>query len=133
MTVSLNRAYQGVPAGQIVSFTTEVEAALIAQNLAAASTRALTTAGAQTQNSLAGTVIFAAAATSVVVTNSLVDANSHVTAKIAQSGADGTFTFVARVLCAAGSFTIFANAAATAATLVDWEIDQFAGQSVRLS
>jgi hypothetical protein len=132
MTVLLNKAYGGSPAGAIVSYTTELEAALIAQGLATASTRASTTTGAQTQNTLQGTAAIAAGASSVVVTNSLVDANSHVTAKVAQAAADGTLLRVERVLCAAGSFTIFGTANATATTLIDWEIEVNSGLSQRL-
>lgn len=133
MTVLLNRSYGGVPSGQVVSFTSELEAALIAQGLAAASTRATTTTGAQTQNALQGTCAAAAAAASVVITNNLVDANSHVTAKIAQAAADGTALRVERITCAAGSFTIFLTAAATATTLIDWEIEVNSGMSQRLN
>jgi hypothetical protein len=132
MTVSLNRSYGGAAAGQVVSFTSELEAALIAQNLATASTRASTTTGAQTQNALQGTAAIAAGASSVVITNSLVDANSHVTAKVAQAAADGTLLRVERVVCAAGSFTIYGTANATATTLIDWEIEVNSGQSQRL-
>lgn len=132
MTVSLIRSYAGVPAGQVVSFTTELEAALVAQGLAAASTRASTTTGAQTQNALQGTAAIGAGASSVVVTNNLVDANSHVTAKVAQSSADGTLLRVERVVCAAGSFTIFGTANATATTLIDWEIEVNSGMSQKL-
>lgn len=133
MTVLLNRSYAGTPAGQVVSLTAELEAALIAQGLATASTRATTTTGAQTQNALQGTAAIAAGASSVVITNSLVDANSHVTAKVAQAAADGTLLRVERVVCAAGSFTIFGTANATATTLIDWEIVIQSGQSQRLN
>jgi hypothetical protein len=132
MTVLLSRAYAGAPAASVVSFTTELEAALIAQNIATASTRATTTTGAQTQNSLQGTAAIAAGASSVVITNNLVDANSHVTAKVAQAAADGTLLRVERVVCAAGSFTIFGTANATATTLIDWEIEINSGISQRL-
>jgi hypothetical protein len=133
MTVLLAKAYGGVPAGQVVSFTSELEAALIAQGLATASTRASTTTGAQTQNALQGTAAIAAGTSSVVVTNSLVDANSHVDAKVAQAAADGTLLRVERVVCAAGSFTIFGTANATATTLIDWEIVIQSGQSQKLT
>ena len=132
MTVALNRAYAGAPAGAVISLTTELEAALVAQGLATASTRASTTTGAQTQNALQGTAAIAAGASSVVVTNALVDANSHVTAKVAQASADGTLLRVERVLCAAGSFTIYGTANATATTLIDWEIVVNSGMSQRL-
>jgi hypothetical protein len=132
MTVSLVRGYAGTAAGQVVSYTTELEAALIAQGLAIASTRASTTSGAQTQNALQGTAACAIGAASIVVTNNLIDANSHVTAKVAQAAADATALRVERVVCAAGSFSIFLTANATAATLVDWEVEPNSGMSQRL-
>lgn len=134
MTVQLSaaRGYAGTPAGAIVSFTAELEAALIAQGMATASTRAVTTTGAQTQNALQGTAAIPIGASSVVITNNLVDVNSHVTAVIAQASADGTLLRVERIVCAAGSFTIFGTANATAITLVDWVIDIQSGMSQRL-
>lgn len=132
MTISLNKAYGGAPAGAIVSFTSELEAALIAQGLAVASTRANTSTGAQTQNTLQGTAAIPAGASSVVITNSLVDANSHVVAKVAQAAADVSLLRVERVVCAAGSFTIYGTANATATTLIDWEIVVNSGQTQRL-
>lgn len=132
MTVQLSKAYGGAAAGAIVSFTSELEAALIAQGLAVASTRANTSTGAQTQNTLQGTAAIPAGASSVVITNSLVDANSHVVAKVAQAAADGTLLRVERVVCAAGSFTIYGTANATATTLIDWEIVVNSGQTQRL-
>lgn len=77
---------------------------------------AAATVGAQTINKPAGTVNFAAAAASLVVTNSLVTANSIVLCVIRT--ADTQFTFIKSVVCAAGSFTITANAAANAETSV---------------
>lgn len=132
MTVSLVRGYAGAAPAAVISLTTELEAALVAQGLATASTRASTTTGAQTQNTLQGTAAIAAGASSVVITNNLVDANSHVTAKVAQAAADGTLLRVERVVCAAGSFTIFGTANATATTLIDWEIEVNSGMSQRL-
>lgn len=132
MTVSLTKAYSGAAAGAVVSFTTELETALIAQGLAVASARANTSTGAQTLNAAQGTAAIPAGASSVVVTNNLVDANSHVTAKVAQASADGTLLRVERVVCAAGSFTIYGTANATATTLVDWEIVVQSGQTQRL-
>jgi hypothetical protein len=75
------------------------------------------TTGAQTINKTAGTVNFAAAATSLVVTNSFVDANSIIIATVGTN--DSTMKSVAAV-AAAGSFTLHANAAATAETRVNW-------------
>jgi hypothetical protein len=75
------------------------------------------TTGAQTINKTAGTVNFAAAATSLVVTNSFVDANSIIIATVGTN--DTTMKSVAAV-AGAGSFTLHANAAATAETRVNW-------------
>lgn len=77
---------------------------------------AAATVGAQTINKPAGTVNFAAAAASLIVTNSLVTADSIVLCVIRT--ADTQFTFIKSVVCAAGSFTITANAAANAETSV---------------
>ena len=75
------------------------------------------TTGAQTINKTAGSVNFAAAATSLVVTNSFVDANSVIIATVATD--DTTMKSVAAV-AGAGSFTLYANAATTAETRVNW-------------
>ena len=79
-------------------------------------TAALTT-GNQTINKTAGQVNFAATDTTLVVTNSFVDENSIVMCQVL--GSDATFTSC-RVTKAAGSFTITANAAATAETAVSF-------------
>lgn len=73
------------------------------------------TTGAQTINKSAGSVNFAASATSLVVTNSLVTATSNIIATVSTN--DGTLKSV-QAVPAAGSFTLFANAAATAETRV---------------
>lgn len=73
------------------------------------------TTGAQTINKALGSVNFAAAASSLVVTNSLVAATSHVFAVIETN--DDTAT-IENVVCGAGSFTINLTAAATAETRV---------------
>jgi hypothetical protein len=75
------------------------------------------TTGAQTINKNAGTVNFAAAATSLVVTNSRVTSNSIIIATVATN--DTTMKSVIAV-AGAGSFTLTANAAATAETRVNW-------------
>lgn len=75
------------------------------------------TTGARTINKNAGSVNFAAAATSLVVTNSLVTANSVIVATVGTN--DSTMKSVAAV-AAAGSFTLYANAAATAETRVNF-------------
>ena len=122
MTVLLNRAYQGYLTGTIVTLPSSTEAALIAQGLAVASTAASTTVGAVTVTAMAGQAAVAAGASSVVVTNPLVDVNSVVMAVVSQAAADTTLLRVERVVPAAGSFTIFGTANATATTLVRWAI-----------
>lgn len=73
------------------------------------------TTGAQTINKVSGSVNFAAAATTLTVTNSLVTANSLVFCTILTN--DGTAT-IKNVVPTAGSFTITLAAAATAETRV---------------
>jgi len=75
------------------------------------------TTGAQTINKTAGTVNFAAAATSLVVTNSLVTNNSIIVCTVGTN--DSTMKSVSAV-AGAGSFTLYANAAATAETRVNF-------------
>lgn len=75
------------------------------------------TTGAQTINKPSGSVNFAAAATSLVVTNSTVTANSIIIATIQTN--DSTMKSV-QAVATAGSFTLFANAAATAETKVSF-------------
>lgn len=79
------------------------------------------TTGAQTINKISGTVNFAAAATSLVVTNSLVSTTSIVFTTIRT--ADTTCTFVKSVVPASGSFTITVNAGCTAETSVGFRVD----------
>ena len=121
MTVLLSRPYQGMASGAIVTLDDATESALIAQGLAATSAAALT-AGAQTVNMTKGRALVAAAAASVVITCDKCAVASSVFAVISQSGADATATSIVRCTPAAGSFTITANAAATAATQVDWVV-----------
>ena len=77
------------------------------------------TTGAQTINKASGSVNFAAAATSLVVTNSLVTTSSVI---IATVGTNDTTMKTVSAVAAAGSFTLFANAAATAETRVNFII-----------
>jgi len=77
------------------------------------------TTGAQTINKLAGTVNFAAAATTLVVTNSLVTANSIVLCTVRTNDATA---ILKNVVPGAGSFTITLNAAATAETSVGFVV-----------
>lgn len=75
------------------------------------------TTGAQTINKNAGSVNFAAAAASLVVTDSRVTANSVILATVATN--DATMKSAAAVP-AAGSFTLYPNAAPTAETRVNF-------------
>lgn len=73
--------------------------------------------GAQTINKPSGSVNFAAAATSLVVTNSLVTDKSVIICTVATD--DATMKSV-NVVAGSGSFTLNANAAATAETRVNF-------------
>jgi hypothetical protein len=75
------------------------------------------TTGAQTINKTAGSVNFAIAATSLIVTNSLVTTSSVILATVASN--DSTMKSV-QAVAATGSFTLYANAAATAETRVNF-------------
>lgn len=75
------------------------------------------TVGAQTINKGAGAVNFAPAASSLVVTNSLVTADSHVLAIVASN--DSTMKAV-RVVAGAGSFTLYADTVPSAEARVDF-------------
>lgn len=122
MAVLLTRAYEGYAAGTVVNLPTNIETALVAQGLATASTRASTTTGAVTYNGMQGTAAIAAGSSSVVITTNKCDANSIVIAYVSQASADGTLLRVERVLPAAGSFTIYGTANATATTMISWAI-----------
>ncbi len=75
------------------------------------------TTGAQTINKAAGTVNFAASATSLVVTNSLVSTSSIIMVTV---GTDDTTMKSAHVVAAGGSFTIYPDVAPTAGTRVNF-------------
>lgn len=77
------------------------------------------TTGARTINKASGSVNFAAAASTLVVTNSLVAVSSIVVPVV--HGADATLTSC-RVTTASGSFTLTGNAAATAETRVSFVV-----------
>jgi len=128
MTVLLNRTTAGLAAGTIQQFSTNLESALVAQGAASVSAGAITS-GAQTNNLLSGRAAVATGASSVVITNSRVDANTIINAVISQTTADSTALTVTRVMPAAGSFTIFVTANTTAATVVAWSIADTGGLS----
>jgi hypothetical protein len=117
--VLLNRAYGGYASGTIVELPADTEAALIAQGLAVTNAGPATS-GAVSTTYNSGTVTVAIGASSVVVTNPQCTVSSKVCAYVSQAAADGTLLRVERIVCAAGSFTIFGTANATAATAIDW-------------
>lgn len=122
MTVTLNAPYAGYATGTSRQLRTSVEASLIAQGLASSVAETTITTGAVTTSEVQGRVAVPIGSSSVVVTNPNVTAQSKVWAVVAQAAADATLLRVERVVCAAGSFTIFGTANATAATLIDWAI-----------
>lgn len=77
------------------------------------------TTGGQTINKATGTVNFAAAATSLVVTNSLITANSIVVATVMTN--DATM-HTCQAVVASGSFTLYPNAAPTGETKVSFVV-----------
>jgi hypothetical protein len=125
MTVLLSRAYGGYAAGQTIQVPTSLENAIVANGagtVVSTSAAAGVTTGALSTNLPAGRCTIAAGSSSVVVTNPLIDVNSKVYAVINQAAADGTLLRVERIVPAAGSFTIYGTANATAAVSIDWAI-----------
>jgi hypothetical protein len=120
MTITLTRAYGNIASGTTVTLPDSTEAALITQGYGTTAAATATSTGAQTIAALSGKAAIAAGASSVVITNSLVTAGSKVVAYVAQATADTTLLRVERVVPAAGSFTIYGTANATATTLIDW-------------
>lgn len=102
----------GTVNGTTVGATTR--AAVSATTLAATATDSTGTPGNVTNNSANGRAAFAAAANSVVVTNSSVAATDTVQVTLL-GAADATLLYVTGVTVGAGSFTVTGNAAATAA------------------
>ncbi len=119
--VTLLRPYMGYISGQIVELPKSTEDTLIAAGQATTSAGPPTT-GAFTTLAPGGAAAIAAGQSSIVITNALVTAQSLIYAVISQAAADGTLTSIQRVLPAAGSFTIYGNANATATVTVDWAI-----------
>jgi hypothetical protein len=125
MTVLLSRSYAGYSAGQTVQVPTSLESAIVgagAGTVASTAASAAVTTGALSTSLPAGRCTIAASSSSVVVTNPLVDVNSKIFAVINQATADGTLLRVERIVPAAGSFTIYGTANATAAVSIDWAI-----------
>lgn len=130
MAILLNRAYMGLLAGTIVGLTTDTDRALVAQGLGTLAAKSSITPGNVTANVLSGAVAIPAGANSVTINNSFIDTNTKVLANIAQAAADGTLTRIARVVPAVGSVTIYGDANATAAVIVDWVIAATPGLTV---
>jgi len=82
------------------------------------------TPGNATMSTPKGRNAIAAGSNNIVITNAVCTATSTVFAVINQASADATLTQIVRVVPAAGSFTIYGNANATANTVVDWLILQ---------
>jgi hypothetical protein len=116
--ILLTKNYKGALSGTIIQLQTSEEAALVAQGYATVST-GTPVAGAVRLDNVQGRVVVAAGATSVVVTNALVDASSKIYAVVAQATGDAVATSILRVVPAAGSFTIY-TLTATADVQVDW-------------
>ena len=76
--------------------------------------------GNATHTGTHGRCAIAAAASSVVITNRNVNPASTVVPVLTGAAADATLTSIPRVVCANGSFTLFGNAASTAAIQVDY-------------
>lgn len=93
-------------------------AAVKTSNLAATFTDSSATPGNVTNSSPRGRAAFAAGASSVVVTSTLVTAGSMIIVNLRTT--DATLTVIETALSAAGSFTVWGNAAATAATAFDF-------------
>ena len=129
MAVLLSKGYKGYLAGTVVNLPASEEAALVAQGLAATSTVASTTTGAVTANVRSGICAIAAGASSIVITNELVNASTKINAYVSQASADGTLLRVERIVAAAGSFTIYGTANATATTLIAWFLESEAQSS----
>lgn len=126
--VTLGRSYKGYAAGTVVQLATQEETALIAQGLATAAGAGPVTSGAVSTSATAGRVGIPAGSSSVVVTHPQVDANSKIFAVVNQAAADGTLLRVERIVPAAGSFTIYGTANATAITYVDWILLMVSGE-----
>lgn len=78
------------------------------------------TAGNRTVNAASGKNSFAAGAKQVVVTNSLVTANSRVMTQL--EFVDASLTQILTCIPAAGSFTVLGDVNATATTKFSWVV-----------
>lgn len=138
MTVLLARSYAGFPAGATIQVPTTLENSITSSSagigsVVATTAAAAVTPGAYTTTLPTGRCTIAIGSSSVVVTNPLVDVNSKIWAVVNQAAADATLLRVERIVPAAGSFTIYGTANATAAISIDWAIlDAFGGLTTPL-
>lgn len=121
MAVLLSRPYLNVAAGTVAVFPASTEAAIVAQGIGSVSA-AVPTAGAFSTLSMRGFATIGTGTSSVIITNPNVDITSTCNARVAQTAADSTLLRVERCVPAAGFFTIFGTANATAPTVVSWDI-----------
>ena len=127
MGIQLQRDYMGYKAGTVAWFDKPTEEALVAQGFGTASSAA-STAGAQTPVvQRTGRATIAAGQGSVVINHPEATAHSVIAAAVLGAVADGTLTGIARVVPAAGAFTIYGNANATGAVEISWEMTNLAG------
>lgn len=116
-----SKGYAGYAPGTTVELPTSTEDALVKSGQATVSAGP-PTPGPVTTTALSGCLQVAAGQSSIVVTHASVSVQSLIWAVIAQAAADATALRVERIVAAAGSFTIYLTAAATAGVLVDWAI-----------
>lgn len=126
MAVTLNRAYGGYPAGSTATFDTPTEAAIVQQGIGSVAVVPVTS-GPITTTQSSGRAGIPAGVLSVVVTNPSITTQSKINAYVNQATADTTLTTVLRIVPAAGLFTIYGNANATAITYVDWAVESLSG------
>ena len=117
--ILLNRSYNGYPSGSIVQFQTPLETSLVQQGLATVSVGPVTPGNVSTTE-MQGRAGIAAAGTNVVISNPSFTAEAKFNAFLSNAAADTTALYVTRIVPAVGQVTIYVNAAATAATSVDW-------------
>jgi hypothetical protein len=128
MSVTLLRPYGGFQAGQVATFSAELEAALVAQGLATSGGTPTTGNQTTTQSQSpalpvsSGFAYIGAGASSVTVSNPNITANSKVFASIQQAAADTTLTVIETVNAASGVATIVGDAAATATVKIAYVI-----------
>lgn len=129
--ILLNRQYDAYLTGTIVQLSTQLEASLVGQGLASVSAGPVTAGAVNAGVQGAGRAGIAAAGASVVITSALCTTESKINAYLSNAGADASATFVTRIVPAAGSFTIFLNAAATGIVALDWNYSGSPGFSIR--